>query len=76
MVVVVLGDKVDVLLVGAGEYTTGFVHGAASSSDKKIGVVGLVMFDLRRRGLVNNIFIADIDGEQHRCSFLSTKSPD
>eukprot|EP01102_Stenamoeba_stenopodia_P021151 TRINITY_DN8445_c0_g1_i1.p1 TRINITY_DN8445_c0_g1~~TRINITY_DN8445_c0_g1_i1.p1 ORF type:complete len:428 (-),score=116.04 TRINITY_DN8445_c0_g1_i1:81-1364(-) len=57
-----VSEKVDVLLVGAGEYTTGFVHGAASSSDKKIGVVGLVMFDLRRRGFVDNIFIADVDG--------------
>jgi D-galacturonate reductase len=55
-------SKVNVLLVGAGEYTTGFVHGAASSSDKKIGVVGLVMFDLRRRGIVDKIFIADVDG--------------
>eukprot|EP00013_Stygamoeba_regulata_P005859 CAMPEP_0177630878 /NCGR_PEP_ID=MMETSP0447-20121125/1449_1 /TAXON_ID=0 /ORGANISM="Stygamoeba regulata, Strain BSH-02190019" /LENGTH=414 /DNA_ID=CAMNT_0019132321 /DNA_START=37 /DNA_END=1278 /DNA_ORIENTATION=- len=50
------------ILVGAGEYTTGFVHGAASASDKKIGVVGLVMFDLRRRGLVKRIAIVDVDG--------------
>lgn len=45
------------LLVGAGEYTTGYVHNAASSSDKKVGVVGLVMFDLRRRGLVDRVQI-------------------
>jgi hypothetical protein len=30
-----------VLMVGTGEYTTGFVSGAASTSDKKVGVVGL-----------------------------------
>lgn len=30
-----------VLMVGTGEYTTGFVAGAASTSDKKVGVVGL-----------------------------------
>ena len=46
----------------AGEYTTGYVHGAASKSDKKIGVVGLVLFDLRRRGLVNKISICDRTG--------------
>lgn len=41
-----------VLAVGTGEYTTGFVGGTSSPSDKKLGVVGLVMFDLRRRGLI------------------------
>lgn len=41
-----------VLAVGTGEYTTGFVGGGSSPSDKKLGVVGLVMFDLRRRGLI------------------------
>ncbi|CDR98628.1 uncharacterized protein SPSC_02412 [Sporisorium scitamineum] len=41
-----------VLAVGTGEYTTGFVGNSESPSDKKLGVVGLVMFDLRRRGLV------------------------
>ncbi|EST09806.1 Oxidoreductase, N-terminal [Kalmanozyma brasiliensis GHG001] len=41
-----------VLAVGTGEYTTGFVGNSESPSDKKLGVVGLVMFDLRRRGLI------------------------
>ena len=41
-----------VLAVGTGEYTTGFVGNSQSPSDKKLGVVGLVMFDLRRRGLI------------------------
>ncbi len=31
-----------------GEYTTGFV-GGMSGLDKKVGVVGLTLFDLRRR---------------------------
>jgi len=31
-----------------GEYTTGYVHGSASDSDKSAGVVALTMFDLRR----------------------------
>ncbi len=42
--------------VGSGEYVCGFVNGAASKSDKKIGVVGLTMFDLRRRGLIGSQF--------------------
>jgi len=45
----------NVLMVGTGEYTTGFVGGGASGSDKKVGVVGLTMFDLRRRGKVGKL---------------------
>ncbi|EZF35021.1 hypothetical protein TMEN_2478 [Trichophyton mentagrophytes] len=52
----------DVLMVGTGEYTTGFVGGAASTSDKKVGVVGLTMFDLRRRGKVGNLSMAGVSG--------------
>jgi len=40
------------LLFGTGEYTTGCVDGAASTSDKPMGVVALSFFDLRLRGLV------------------------
>ncbi|TAQ86652.1 hypothetical protein B7494_g5030 [Chlorociboria aeruginascens] len=50
------GNKpLNVLMVGTGEYTTGFVGGGASGSDKKIGVVGLTLFDLRRRGKVGDL---------------------
>jgi D-galacturonate reductase len=44
----------DVLMCGTGEYTTGVVGdgSATSQSDKKVGVVALVLFDLRRRGKV------------------------
>jgi D-galacturonate reductase len=38
------------------------VGGSASASDKKIGVVGLVCFDLRRRGLIGNIILAGTQG--------------
>eukprot|EP00049_Salpingoeca_infusionum_P002841 m.60480 g.60480 ORF g.60480 m.60480 type:complete len:81 (-) comp11819_c0_seq4:3997-4239(-) len=44
---------VSAVLVGTGEYTTGYVHSAGSKSDKKIGVVGLCMFELRRLGYVH-----------------------
>lgn len=43
-----------ILAVGTGEYTTGFVGNSSSRSDKKLGVVGLVMFDLRRRNLISS----------------------
>ena len=44
---------VNILMVGAGEYTAGYVptvHGAAN--DKPAGVVALTCFDLRRFGAV------------------------
>jgi hypothetical protein len=30
-------SRVDVLMIGSGEYTTGYVHGKASQSDKSKG---------------------------------------
>ena len=50
-------QPVNVLMVGSGEYTTGYVDGKASDSDKGAGVVALTMFDLRRRGKVNHLAI-------------------
>ena len=55
----------DVLMVGTGEYTTGFVGGKASGSDKKVGVVGLTMFDLRRRGKVGRLSMAGVSGSKY-----------
>lgn len=54
-------------MVGTGEYTTGYVAstGAASTSDKKIGVVGLTMFDLRRRGKVSNLSMVGVSGKKY-----------
>jgi D-galacturonate reductase len=56
-----LKDKVDVLMVGTGEYTTGFVGGTASDSDKGAGVVALTMFDLRRRGKVDHVAMCGVN---------------
>jgi D-galacturonate reductase len=53
-----------ILMVGTGEYTTGFVSGAASTSDKKVGVVGLTMFDLRRRGKVGALSMVGVSGKK------------
>lgn len=50
--------------VGTGEYTTGFVGGGASGSDKKVGVVGLSMFDLRRRGKVGKLGMVGTNGSK------------
>ena len=55
---------VNVLMVGTGEYTTGFVGGSASTSDKKVGVVGLTMFDLRRRGKVDKLSMCGVSGKK------------
>ncbi|CRJ83525.1 hypothetical protein D7B24_007848 [Verticillium nonalfalfae] len=57
-----MGEPLNVLMIGTGEYTTGFVGGGASGSDKKVGVIGLSLFDLRRRGKVNNLSMAGTNG--------------
>jgi D-galacturonate reductase len=63
------------LLVGTGEYTTGWIGDQGTASDKKCGVVGLVHFDLRRRGKIgprialcgtNGTKFADIRKHLHR----------
>jgi hypothetical protein len=59
------GSKpLNVLMVGTGEYTTGFVGGGASGSDKKVGVVGLTLFDLRRRGKVGKLSMVGTSGSK------------
>lgn len=53
---------VNVLMVGTGEYTTGYVHGGAAGSDKGAGVVALTMFDLRRRGKIGRLSMSGTNG--------------
>ena len=55
---------VNVLMVGSGEYTTGFVHGSASDSDKSAGVIALTMFDLRNRNKVGRLGICGVSGKK------------
>eukprot|EP01039_Chlorochromonas_danica_P007292 gene7292-8069_t len=55
-------ETVNVLMIGTGEYTTGYVHGAPSDSDKSAGVVALTMFDLRSRGLVSRVGLCGVSG--------------
>jgi D-galacturonate reductase len=56
--------KVNVLMVGTGEYTTGYVGGTAADSDKGAGVVALTMFDLRRRNKVARIGMCGVNGNK------------
>ncbi|KAK6359753.1 hypothetical protein TWF696_000894 [Orbilia brochopaga] len=60
-----MAAPVNVLMVGTGEYTTGFVGTGASTSDKKVGVVGLTMFDLRRRGKVGELSMVGVNGKKY-----------
>ena len=50
-----------VLMVGTGEYTTGWV-GKKSDSDKSTGVVALVMLDLKQRGKVGRLGMCGTNG--------------
>eukprot|EP00158_Paraphelidium_tribonemae_P010271 Partr_v1_DN42777_c0_g1_i1_m60585 putative Rossmann fold oxidoreductase len=56
-------SKVTVLMIGTGEYTTGY--GAMSAkTDKGAGVVALTMFDLRKRGVVGDMHLAGTNGRK------------
>lgn len=54
--------KPNVLLIGTGEYTTGWVPKATAAADKKAGVVGISFFDLRRQGRVARLLMAGTNG--------------
>jgi len=58
----VLSRPPNVLMLGTGEYTTGFTSQGAAKSDKSTGVVALVMLDLRRRGKVSTLGMCGTDG--------------
>eukprot|EP00698_Gefionella_okellyi_P024169 TRINITY_DN844_c0_g1_i3.p1 TRINITY_DN844_c0_g1~~TRINITY_DN844_c0_g1_i3.p1 ORF type:complete len:304 (+),score=67.34 TRINITY_DN844_c0_g1_i3:40-912(+) len=57
-------SAVNGVMVGTGEYTTGFVHESASGSDKKKGVIALALFDMRRRGKVDRLLMAGTNGRK------------
>ncbi len=54
----------DVLMVGTGEYTTGYVNGSEPDSDKGAGVVALVCLDLKRRGKVGRLGLCGKQGRK------------
>ncbi|KAF8807567.1 NAD(P)-binding protein [Phlegmacium glaucopus] len=57
-------QPLNVLMCGTGEYTTGWTGSGASTSDKTIGVVGLTLFDLRRREKVDNLGMVGVNGKK------------
>lgn len=50
------------LCVGTGEYSTGYVDGQASVSDKGAGVIGLSLFHQRALGNLNRVLLAGTNG--------------
>ena len=46
--------KMNAVIFGTGEYVTGWTGSQGSLSDKSLGVVALVHFDLRERGLIGD----------------------
>lgn len=59
-----MASKINVLMVGAGEYNVGFVPSSkiGAAPDKKAGVTAIVLFDMRRRGKVGRILLCDAVG--------------
>ncbi|KZO96174.1 NAD-P-binding protein [Calocera viscosa TUFC12733] len=57
--------KLNCLMCGTGEYTTGWTGAGASQSDKKVGVVGLTLFDLRRLGKVDELSMVGTNGAKY-----------
>eukprot|EP00605_Chrysophyceae_sp_TOSAG23-4_P000582 GSChrysophyteH1.ASY1.ANO1.659.1 assembled CDS len=55
-------SPVNVLMIGTGEYTTGYVNGAASNSDKSAGVVALTMLDLKAKGITGRLGLCGVNG--------------
>lgn len=55
---------IDVLIIGTGEYVSGFVGETASTSDKSAGVIALCLFDLRKRGKIGRILLAGRNGKR------------
>ena len=57
-----MSSNPNALMIGIGEYTTGYVHGQASASDKSAGVVALSLFDMRCRGLIDHVAMVGTNG--------------
>jgi len=55
-------NRPNALCVGTGEYSTGYVGGQASGSDKGAGVIGLSLFHQRALGNINRVILAGTNG--------------
>jgi D-galacturonate reductase len=49
-------------MAGAGEYNTGCTVTGSAAADKRAGVTAICLFDMRRRGLVGRVLLADAMG--------------
>ena len=52
-----------VLMIGTGEYATGYGAGSAKT-DKAMGVVALTLLDLRKRGFCGELHLAGVNGKK------------
>jgi D-galacturonate reductase len=57
-------NGINVLMIGTGEYTTGYVNGEMSKSDKGAGVVALTMLDLKSKGITNRLALCGVNGKK------------
>jgi D-galacturonate reductase len=57
-------QAVQCLMIGSGEYTTGYVPSAVAESDKGAGVVGITLFHLRSRRKVGGISLCGTNGSK------------
>jgi len=60
----VQAERPGCLMLGTGEYTTGFVGGGAANSDKATGIVALVCLDLRARGKLGRLGMCGTNGKK------------
>lgn len=79
-----MNHRANGVMIGTGEYTTGYVGptGSGTKSDKKCGVVALVMMDLRSRGKIGpELKLVGTSGvkfpaiRNHLCSYISSTYP-
>jgi D-galacturonate reductase len=72
---------VNVLMIGTGEYTTGYVNGRAADSDKSCGFVALTLMDLKRRKKTGRLSLCGVNGtkfpgiRQHLLDAIAKKYP-
>ncbi|MDP2676861.1 MAG: Gfo/Idh/MocA family oxidoreductase [bacterium] len=65
-----MSAKINVLIIGAGHYAAG-TTGRKRATDKDFGVLLPAVFELRRQGMVDKIFLAARDGD--KISHLQSK---
>lgn len=58
-------QPVNVLMIGTGEYTTGYVNGAESASDKGAGVVALTMIDMKSKKKTDRLALCGVNGKKY-----------